>query len=156
VEAGTILWKVDSSGNKVFYNVPGKDHDSSESTAIPTFSKKADSYQDLISDTCEKQGVDPQLVKSIIQVESAYDSNAVSRVGAAGLMQLMPATAARFGIQNSFDLAQNVLGGVRYLKTLIGLFPDDMKLVVAAYNAGEHTVQRYDGIPQYPETQNYV
>jgi soluble lytic murein transglycosylase-like protein len=91
----------------------------------------------------------------VIQAESNYDAFAVSPTGAQGMMQLMPATARRFGVTNSFDFAQNIEGGVRYLRYLIDLFQDE-KLAVAAYNAGENAVMRYGGVPPYAETKNYV
>ena len=98
----------------------------------------------------------PNLVRAIIRVESGFDPKAVSSKGAMGLMQLIPATAQRFGVANPFDPKQNLEGGVNYLKYLLDLFGGDLNLSLAAYNAGEHTVQRSGGIPAIPETQNYV
>ena len=100
--------------------------------------------------------VDPELIHAIIRVESDYDPKAVSSKGAMGLMQLIPATAQRFGVADPFDPKQNLEGGVNYLKYLLGLFGGDLTLSLAAYNAGEHSVQRSGGIPAIPETQNYV
>jgi len=101
--------------------------------------------------------VDPALVLAVIHAESAYDKNAISRAGAVGLMQLMPATAKRFGVSNRNDAKQNITGGVRYLKHLLKLFEFDIKLALAAYNAGESAVMKYGNkIPPYPETQGYV
>ena len=100
--------------------------------------------------------VDPDLVKAVIRVESGFDAKAVSSKGAMGLMQLIPATAQRFGVQNPFDPKQNIEGGTNYLKYLLDLFGGDLKLSLAAYNAGEHAVQRYGGVPTIPETQDYV
>jgi hypothetical protein len=99
--------------------------------------------------------VDPLLVHSVIKVESNYNPFAVSPKGAQGLMQLIPSTARRFGVSNTFDIKENIRGGVRYLKYLQGLFPD-ARHVLAAYNAGEEAVIKYRGIPPYPETRNYV
>jgi hypothetical protein len=99
--------------------------------------------------------VDPLLVDSVIHVESGYNPLAVSPKGAMGLMQLIPATARRFGVTNPFDPKENIEAGVRYLKYLQGLFGDD-RLALAAYNAGEAAVARHGWIPPYPETQNYV
>jgi soluble lytic murein transglycosylase-like protein len=99
--------------------------------------------------------LDPLLVHSVIRAESDYNPYAVSPKGAQGLMQLMPSTARRFGVANSFNIAENLEGGVRYLKYLMDLFGDE-KLAVAAYNAGEQAVLRYRGVPPYPETQDYV
>jgi soluble lytic murein transglycosylase-like protein len=110
----------------------------------------------IVEETAKRHEVDPDLVHSVVKTESNYNPLAVSPKGAQGLMQLMPATARRFGVTDSFDIRQNVEGGVRYLKHLLGLFPDDMRLALAAYNAGEHAVVRYGWIPPYAETQQYV
>ena len=100
--------------------------------------------------------VDLDLVRAIIQVESDFDHLARSSKGAQGLMQLMPATAARFGVGDPFDPRQNVFGGVQYLRFLLDLFRGDIALVAAAYNAGENAVLRYNGVPPYRETRSYV
>ena len=116
-----------------------------------------DAVPELIETTAKKYDVDPLLVHSVIQVESAYKSHAVSDKGAQGLMQLMPATARRFGVRNSFDVRDNIEGGVRYLKYLDSLFPNDLRLTLAAYNAGEGAVWKYKNqIPPYRETEEYV
>lgn len=99
--------------------------------------------------------ISPLLVDSVVQVESNYDPFAISPKGAQGLMQLMPATARRFGVSNTFDPRQNIEGGVRYLKFLQNTFQDD-QLAVAAYNAGEKAVAKYGGVPPYAETVSYV
>lgn len=114
-------------------------------------------FTDLIEQTAFKYQIDPKLVHAVIQTESAYNPSAISSAGAVGLMQLMPATARRFGVTDRNDPDQNVEGGTRYLKHLIGLFEPNLQLAVAAYNAGENAVMRYNNtIPPYPETQNYV
>lgn len=100
--------------------------------------------------------VDKALVKAIIHAESAFNPGAVSAKGASGLMQLMPGTAERYGVRNVFDPTQNVTGGVRYMRELLEMFKFDMRLALAAYNAGENAVLRHGGIPPYPETENYV
>ncbi|MHB8654645.1 MAG: lytic transglycosylase domain-containing protein [Terriglobia bacterium] len=110
----------------------------------------------LVQKTAGEHKVDPKLVNAIIQVESGYNPRAVSRKGARGLMQLIPATAARFGVQNSFNPKQNIEGGVTYLKYLLDLFGGNIPLSVAAYNAGENAVLKKGGIPPYAETVNYV
>lgn len=110
----------------------------------------------LVDKTASHLQVDPQLVHAIIQVESDYDPKAVSSKGAMGLMQLIPSTAARFGVENPFNPKQNIEGGVTYLKYLLGLFGGNIPLSLAAYNAGEHAVLRTGGIPSYTETRSYV
>lgn len=110
----------------------------------------------LVEKTAGEHQVDPKLVNAIIQVESGYNPRAVSSKGARGLMQLIPSTAARFGVQNSFNPKQNIEGGVTYLKYLLDLFGGNVPLSVAAYNAGENAVLKKGGIPPYAETVNYV
>jgi Transglycosylase SLT domain len=158
--ADAVLWKINDKGQKVFYNDPPKirpEVSSSKGSEIAlVFSKKFEQYSKLISTICERHGVAPLLVKAVIQVESNYNDRAVSRVGASGLMQLMPATAARYGVGSIFEPAQNIEGGVRYLKDLLKLFNSDIRLTVAAYNAGENRVLRMNDVPKFIETQNYV
>jgi soluble lytic murein transglycosylase-like protein len=114
-------------------------------------------FADLIEQAAARHQVDPKLVHAVIQTESAYNAGAISPKGAVGLMQLMPGTARRFGVMDSTDPDQNVDGGTRYLKHLIGMFGSNLDLAVAAYNAGENAVLRHNNsIPPYPETQNYV
>ena len=110
----------------------------------------------LVSANSTTWQVDPSLVKAIIANESGFDANATSKVGAQGLMQLMPATAAAVGVRDSYDPAQNVAGGTRYLKGLLDRFNGDVRLAVAAYNAGPGAVEKYGDVPPYAETQNYV
>lgn len=100
--------------------------------------------------------VDLELVRAIIQVESDFDDLARSSKGALGLMQLMPATARRFGVSDPFNARQNIFGGVQYLRFLLDMFGGDVTLVAAAYNSGENAVVRYNGVPPYRETQGYV
>src|SRR5579864_3797121 len=109
----------------------------------------------LVEETAKNLDVSPLLVDSVIQVESNYNPYAISPKGAQGLMQLMPDTARRFGVKNSFDPQQNIEGGVRYLKFLQETFQDD-RLAVAAYNAGEKAVTKYGNVPPYRETAAYV
>lgn len=110
----------------------------------------------LIADASKQHGVDPRLVAAIAARESAYNPAAVSPVGAGGIMQLMPATARFIGVDNVFDARQNVFGGVRYLRTLLDTFHGDLDLTLAAYNAGPGAVQKYNGVPPYRETRDYV
>lgn len=114
-------------------------------------------YAAMVAHAAKKQGVDQALVHAVIQVESNYRAHAVSVKGAAGLMQLMPDTAHRFGVSNRVDPAQNIAGGTRYLKTLLHKFKGNLSLAVAAYNAGEGAVMKYGNrVPPFRETQNYV
>lgn len=114
-------------------------------------------FSNLISEAANRHGVEERLVHAVIQTESAYNAGAVSRAGAVGLMQLMPDTARRYGVTNRTDPIQNVNGGTRYLKDLLDMFNYNLGLAVAAYNAGEGAVMKYNNsIPPYPETQNYV
>lgn len=114
-------------------------------------------FNHLISQAAARHQVDEKLLHAVIQTESAYRPDAISSAGAVGLMQLMPATASRFGVMNSTNPEQNINGGTRYLRYLIDLFPSSLSLAVAAYNAGENSVLRHNNsIPPYPETQNYV
>lgn len=101
-------------------------------------------------------GIDPQLVMAVIQAESAFNVQALSNKNAQGLMQLIPATAARFGVEDSWNPVQNIKGGTAYLHWLMRHFQGNVEHVLAAYNAGEGAVERYQGIPPYQETQNYV
>jgi len=116
-------------------------------------------YHPIVKRVALKYRIDPELVHTIIRAESNYDAFAISSAGAMGLMQLMPATAAQYGVQNIFDAAQNIEGGVRYLKDLVKLYEgqkQQTQLVLAAYNAGQEAVRRYGGIPPYPETRTYI
>ena len=114
-------------------------------------------FESLVLSEAHKQKLDPALVKAVIAVESAYDPAAISPKGAVGLMQLIPATAARYGVRNSSEPKENVSGGTRYLRDLLVLFKGDLSLALAGYNAGEGAVMRYQNrIPPFPETQAYV
>jgi soluble lytic murein transglycosylase-like protein len=100
--------------------------------------------------------ISPDLIHSVIKVESNYNPNAVSPKGAQGLMQLIPSTARRFGVSNSFNPVENIQGGAKYLKYLLDLYGGNYPLALAAYNAGEGAVAKYGGVPPYTETQNYL
>ena len=114
-------------------------------------------YSPIIETAAKSHGVEIALVHAVITAESGYNPRAVSRAGAQGIMQLMPDTARRFGVQNSFDPAQNIQGGVKYLSELLAMFNGNKELAVAAYNAGENAVIRAGNrIPAYPETVHYV
>ena len=126
----------------------------SPSWAIVT--RPAAPYGELIRAAAARHGLASELVESVIRVESNFEARAVSPKGARGLMQLMPATAAKLGVRNAFDGRQNIEGGVRHLRHLVDRYGGNLALALAAYNAGVEAVGRYGGIPPYPETQAYV
>jgi soluble lytic murein transglycosylase-like protein len=113
-------------------------------------------YQAEIAQAAKDYGVEEAVVRAIIHAESAFNPMAMSRVGAQGLMQLMPATARRFGVSDPFDAVQNIRGGVQYLAWLLKRFNGNVALAAAGYNAGEGAVDKYGGVPPYTETQRYV
>jgi soluble lytic murein transglycosylase-like protein len=113
-------------------------------------------FQSEITSAAREFGVEEAVVRAIIHAESAYNPTALSRAGAQGLMQLMPPTAARFGVSDSYDAGQNIRGGVQYLAWLLKRFKGDLTLAAAGYNAGEGAVDRHGGVPPYSETQYYV
>jgi soluble lytic murein transglycosylase-like protein len=113
-------------------------------------------YQAEIAAAARQHGVDEAIVRAIIHAESAYNPLALSRVGAQGLMQLMPATARRFGVSDAFNPQQNIQGGVKYLAWLLKRFNGNLTLAAAGYNAGEGAVDKYNGVPPYNETRRYV
>jgi soluble lytic murein transglycosylase-like protein len=114
------------------------------------------SLDQIIADAASRHRVDPALVKAVINTESGWNPQAVSRKGAVGLMQLIPSTAQRFGVANAFDPAQNVEGGTSYLRALLDRYNGDLTKSLAAYNAGERAVDLINGVPAYRETQRYV
>lgn len=118
--------------------------------------RKASTHAASIDLAARKYRVDKELIQAVIAVESCFRRKAVSPAGAQGLMQLMPATADRFGVADSFNAKQNILAGSRYLKWLLNRFDGNMKYALAGYNAGEGRVDQYKGIPPYKETRNYV
>jgi len=111
-------------------------------------------YGDIIERVAKEQNVDVKLVRAVIQVESAYNQRERSKKGAMGLMQLMPATARQYAVGDPYDPASNIEAGIRHLRSLLDRLP--MNLAIAAYNAGEAAVQRFRGVPPYPETRDYV
>ncbi|HEX3249428.1 MAG TPA: lytic transglycosylase domain-containing protein [Pyrinomonadaceae bacterium] len=110
----------------------------------------------IIFNVGEKQGVDPRFIHAVIWQESKYDTHAHSHAGAQGLMQLIPATAKRFGCEHPEDPEENITAGTKYLAWLLKRFSGDVELTLAGYNAGEGSVDKYDGVPPYDETRNYV
>jgi soluble lytic murein transglycosylase-like protein len=119
-------------------------------------SHKSAQYDASINEHARRQGVAEDLVRAVIQVESAYNPNAVSVKGAMGLMQLMPATATELGVKDPFDPEQNIRGGVKYLKQLLTRYDNKVELALAAYNAGIGNVEKYGAVPPFKETRAYV
>jgi soluble lytic murein transglycosylase-like protein len=148
-------------GHVYFTNTPPAHYQTQQRASLPLTSRTQVHLAPyptlhLIHELARKHNIEPRLVQAIIRVESNFNPRAVSRAGAQGLMQLMPTTVKRYHVEDPFDPRANIEGGLRYLKYLLRHFPGDIRRVLAAYNAGEHAVQRYDGIPPYPETQRYV
>jgi hypothetical protein len=141
---------VERDGVLYVFNVPG-----AGSWAGWAGSANTD-YGRLIDEMAERYQVPAKLIAAVIKAESNFNPRAISRKGARGLMQLMPATAAQLGVRNVFDARDNVDGGVRHLRYLIGQYSGDVRLALAAYNAGAVAVDRVRGVPPYPETQSYV
>lgn len=158
LEAG-VKMTVLRDGGKVIMNDGRGGRPGTSASALQWLAKQHDrrtQYDVHIMRYAEQYDVNPTLVRAVIQVESNFDPKCVSVKGARGLMQLMPATAKRFGVTDVHDPEQNIRGGVRYLAYLTKLFNGDMRRVLAGYNAGEGAVMRYGGIPPYEETANYV
>ena len=124
--------------------------------SMPAVSVDAKNFDSLISEFAKKYAVDFALIKAMIRAESGFNPRAVSRKGAKGLMQLMPETALRMNVSNAFNPKENIEGGVRYFKYLLSLFNNDLRLSLAAYNAGENVVAQLGTIPPYRETVDYV
>jgi soluble lytic murein transglycosylase-like protein len=127
-----------------------------EVRAATTETTDPEGIRTLAREAAKRHGVDPALVLALISVESAFRKDAVSPKGAQGLMQLMPATAKELGVKDAFDPAQNLDGGARYLNSLLQQFKGDVRLALAAYNAGPNAVKRHKGVPPYRETRQHV
>ena len=126
-------------------------------TTFTTFRlPKEYAYEHIIQDAAREYHLDPDLIRAVIQTESAFDATAVSPVGAQGLMQLMPALSEELGVADPFDPRQNIMAGSKYLSWLMHVNDGNVKLALASYNAGPGAVARYDGIPPFKETQKYV
>ena len=147
IQGATISSYVDDEGVKVLTNLTPR---------LPVTALKPANFVPVINRVAAEHGVSEALVRAIVKVESNFNPRAVSPKDCKGLMQLHPGTAVRFGVQDIFDPAQNIEGGVKYLSFLIEEFGQKLDFVLAAYNAGENAVRRYNGIPPYPETIDYV
>lgn len=167
--AQIYLWK-DSNGNEVFsnvnqppldvpsktYAVPHTENIRTTTAAVPT-ATRSEYYDDVIVEHAEKNGLRPDLVRAVVQVESGFNAYARSPKGAKGLMQLMPATAQEFGVSNPYNPIENIRAGTAYLRQLLDRYDNDERIALAAYNAGPRAVDRYGvTVPPYRETQNYV
>ena len=152
---GDIYRFIDQNGVMHFTNVPTE---SGGELIIKErhFDPRSNKYERFISKISRKYNVDNSLVKAIIQVESNFNSQAVSKAGAQGLMQLMPGTVEDLRVKDPFDPEQNIEGGVRHFKHLLNRFEDNLPLALAAYHAGEGAVKRYKGIPPFLSTQRYI
>ncbi len=162
---GEIYRYIDPQGRLIFTDKPKHagyiqlEKTLSGWTVRPSYSWKRNQRKlsPTIERIAEKHQLSHHLVHAVIMVESAYNPRAVSKAGAQGLMQLMPATANRFGVNDPYNPSQNINGGTQYLRHLLDLFKNDLKLALAAYNAGENAVKKYNNrIPPYKETQRYV
>jgi soluble lytic murein transglycosylase-like protein len=136
--------------------MPAAERTATAKVATPAADPAAPGIDRAVERIAAEHALSPELIHSVIKVESNYNPYAVSSKGALGLMQLIPSTARRFGVSDVFDPVENIQGGARYLSYLLGLFRGDYSLALAAYNAGESAVARYGGVPPYPETRNYV
>ena len=166
VHAQIYSWR-DSSGNLVLSN--DRKDGSAQTYAVATsgsgqyrttrkvLNPRAAAFEPLIAEHSATHGVNPDLVRAVIQAESAFDPRARSHKGAMGLMQLMPATAAEYNVLDAFDPAENIRAGVAYLRSLLTRFSNNVELALAAYNAGPGAVKKYGGtVPPYRETRNYI
>jgi soluble lytic murein transglycosylase len=154
--AGGVYSYVDANGVRVFTNLGSDRSHSNRAEGTSKQVQETHNYAHLVKKYAQHYGVDQQLVNAVIRVESNFDPLAISPKNCRGLMQLHPDTARRLGVENVFDPAQNIEGGVKYLSFLMSEFGENLDHVLAAYNAGENAVKKHQGIPPYTETRNYV
>ena len=162
VGENTRLFLTDSADS--FVDVPSNEIIEIEADKVPSAAPSAKQpvierpvrIDEALSAASLRNHVSPELLRSVVRAESGFDPNARSPKGAQGLMQLMPATAARMGVQNVFDPQQNLDGGAKYLSELLGRYNNNLVFALAAYNAGPERVQKYHGVPPFPETVSYV
>lgn len=154
--ASSIYKVITEDGKVVYTNRKNNDRPKPQKTQNIIDESIYSPYLEYINKFSERYSIDKDLILSIIFVESFFNEKAVSHKGASGLMQLMPATARRFNVTDIFDPKENIRGGTEYLRYLFDFFEGNLDFILAAYNAGENNVLRYNGIPPFRETQNYV
>lgn len=154
VAGGGVIIFTGPDGSRRVVNVVASAAPSAAVPVAPEARRRA--LWPIVEVAAREQGLDPHLVDLVIRMESGYNPRAVSPKGASGVMQLMPGTARLYGVRDVFDAVENIRGGVRYLADLFSRFRADLRLALAAYNAGPEAVVRYNGVPPYAETQNYV
>jgi len=156
---GDIYWFKDEHGVVHMSNVPVDERfrfKEREKASKVFYGKSGKNYDKLIHKVARAEGLDVDLLRAVVKTESNYNPDAVSKKGAAGLMQLMPETAREMGLADPFHPAQNLVAGARHLRRLIDKYQGQLVLALSAYNAGEKAVDRYKGIPPFPETRDYV
>jgi soluble lytic murein transglycosylase len=159
---GDIYWFQDEQGTVHMSNVPVdarflfKEKEKRQKETKILSGKHKRGYDKLIDKVARTEGLDSDLLRAVVETESNFDPKAVSKKGALGLMQLMPETARGMGVTDPFHPAENLVAGARYLRRLIDKYEGKLTLALSAYNAGEKAVERYRGIPPFPETQDYV
>lgn len=167
LEAQKIVKFIGKDGSRIFSNSDDLNQFFNSQQLLKSDQKKkylrrstnknlSNSVSKLIDQIATQYDIDPEFVNAVARVESNLNPSAVSPKGALGVMQLLPSTADRFGVHDIYDPKQNIEGGVRYLKFLGNMFSGNLPLVLAAYNAGENAVKRFNGVPPYKETQNYI